>query len=207
MYFRFAFSDEDDECDDRLGPLRGERKFANFDGEETKSRFTEYSMSSSVIRRNKQLELLDDRFEKFFENYDEPEIGALDCEEIEGHIDMSDDLLAQCMGELKHDDNDLKYDRQWDDKRVKKIMEEDSSEEEMIELEVKDDAPEKKWDCESVLSTYSNAYNHPKLIAEPRRNRLKIEINPKTGVPTNVFNGENSQLTLKSVAKFNTENA
>lgn len=32
--------------------------------EETKSRFTEYSLSSSVIRRNEQLTLLDDRFEK-----------------------------------------------------------------------------------------------------------------------------------------------
>lgn len=206
-HFSYTFSDEEDEYDDRLGPLRGEQKFGNFDNEETKSRFTEYSMSSSVIRRNKQLELLDDRFEKFFENYDEPEIGALDCEEIEGHIEMSDNLLSQCMDELKNDDSDLKYERKWDENRVKKIMEEDSSEEEMVELEVQDDAPDKKWDCESILSTYSSAYNHPKLISEPRRNRSKIEINPKTGIPANVFNGENSQLTLKSVARLNTESA
>lgn len=24
-----------------------------------------------------------------------------------------------------------------------------------------------KWDCESILSTYSNIYNHPKLIPDP----------------------------------------
>lgn len=36
----------------------------SFKDEETKSRFTDYSMSSSVIRRNDQLTLLDDRFEK-----------------------------------------------------------------------------------------------------------------------------------------------
>ena len=35
-----------------------------FMDEETKSRFTNYSMSSSVIRRNEGLTLLDDRFEK-----------------------------------------------------------------------------------------------------------------------------------------------
>ena len=35
-----------------------------FMDEETKSRFTNYSMSSSVIRRNDGLTLLDDRFEK-----------------------------------------------------------------------------------------------------------------------------------------------
>lgn len=37
-----------------------------FEREETKSRFTEYSMSSSVIRRNEQLTMLDNRFEKVF---------------------------------------------------------------------------------------------------------------------------------------------
>lgn len=68
-YFFFEYEDEEeddigsdfsDENDDHLGELR-ER---SFNGEENKSRFTEYSMSSSVIRRNAQLTLLDDRFEK-----------------------------------------------------------------------------------------------------------------------------------------------
>lgn len=35
-----------------------------FDDEETKTRFTNYSMSSSIIRRNKELSLLDDKFER-----------------------------------------------------------------------------------------------------------------------------------------------
>ena len=43
-----------DEEDDILGDLNGGREFM-FADEETKSRFTTYSMSSSVIRRNKQL--------------------------------------------------------------------------------------------------------------------------------------------------------
>lgn len=201
-----SFSGEEDENGDRLAPLRG-RRMPDFDGEETKSRFTEYSMSSSVIRRNEQLSLLDDRFEKFYENYDDDELGALDMEEIEGNVEMSGDLLNQCMTELKRDGNDLPYDKKWDEKRIKKMLEEESSEEEMVELEVTDDEPDKKWDCESVLTMNSNAYNHPKLITEPRRRKgSKIVINPKTGVPMNVFNGENTQLTLKSVAKFNTEN-
>lgn len=201
-----SFDGDEDENGDRLGPLRGHR-MPNFDGEETKSRFTEYSMSSSVMRRNEQLSLLDDRFEKFYENYDDDELGALDMEEIEGHVEMSGDLLNQCMTELKRDGNELPYDKKWDEERIKKLAEEESSEEEMVELEVSDDEPDKKWDCESVLTMNSNAYNHPKLISEPRRRKgSKIVINPKTGVPMNVFNGENTQLTLKSVAKFNTEN-
>lgn len=36
----------------------------SFGKEETKSRFTNYSMTSSVMRRNEQLSLLDERFEK-----------------------------------------------------------------------------------------------------------------------------------------------
>lgn len=42
------------------------REFMFMD-EETKTRFTEYSMTSSVMRRNEQLTLLDDRFEKVSE--------------------------------------------------------------------------------------------------------------------------------------------
>lgn len=45
----------DSEADDEVGSL-------NMD--DTKSRFTDYSMSSSIIRRNENLKLLDDQFEQ-----------------------------------------------------------------------------------------------------------------------------------------------
>lgn len=190
------FSGEDDEERDALGPLR------MYKDEENKSRFTEYSMSSSVIRRNEQLQLLDERFEKFFENYDEPEIGALDCEEIEGHLELGDELMEQCLVEFKRDDGLDEYKKEWDVQRIKKIQEgDDSSEDELIEVPADKN---NRWDCESILSTYSNIYNHPKLIEEPRK--TKIRINPKTGVPENVFHGENNQLTTKALAKFEAEN-
>lgn len=67
-------SDEKDSCSngndyDSGGPLsddgfNGQTKEFLFMQEETRSRFTEYSMTSSVMRRNEQLTLLDDRFEK-----------------------------------------------------------------------------------------------------------------------------------------------
>lgn len=53
---------DSDEERDEVGSLHGSQ--FSFDEEETKSRFTQYSMSSSVIRRNEQLTLLDDKFEK-----------------------------------------------------------------------------------------------------------------------------------------------
>lgn len=66
------WEDTDEEGDfDSDGGLSGDedlddgvpREFLFMD-EETKSRFTEYSLTSSVMRRNEQLTLLDDRFEK-----------------------------------------------------------------------------------------------------------------------------------------------
>lgn len=54
--------DLSDEEADEVCSLNGPQY--TFKEEETKSRFTEYSMSSSVMRRNEQLTLLDDKFEK-----------------------------------------------------------------------------------------------------------------------------------------------
>uniref|UniRef100_U5EY17 Protein LTV1 homolog n=1 Tax=Corethrella appendiculata TaxID=1370023 RepID=U5EY17_9DIPT len=196
-------NDSDNEECDRLGPLMKEY---DFDKEETKSRFTEYSMSSSVIRRNQQLTLLDDRFEKFYENYDEPEIGALDCEEIEGHVEISDDVLLKYAEEFESELNCGRRKLDTVGANKEKILQYasniDTDEEELVEMEVVD--KKEKWDCESILSTYSNIYNHPKLIEEPRKSN-KILINDKTGMPKNILNGDNGKLTAKSLTKLQNE--
>ena len=82
-------------------------------------------------------------------------------------------------------------------------LQEVSDEEDLVEMEVEDE--KKKWDCESILSTYSNIYNHPKLISEPRKRQSKIQINEKTGIPINVLDGDNGKLTVKSLAKLSNE--
>uniref|UniRef100_A0A182RLP6 Protein LTV1 homolog n=1 Tax=Anopheles funestus TaxID=62324 RepID=A0A182RLP6_ANOFN len=188
--------DYPDEERDGLGPLE-----YGYGREETKSRFTEYSMSSSVIRRNEQLTLLDDRFEKLYEQYDDPEVGALDCEEIEGYVETNDDVLLMCAAEFKREREakyDAEFEKQWVRERLSQLEAEQSEDE--VDMEV-EDSEEKKWDCESILSTYSNIYNHPKLIQEPRKAR-KILINPKTGLPENVLGAEGGKLTMKSIAKL-----
>lgn len=199
-------ADYSGEEDDELGPLPHPHNFRDFDDEETKSRFTEYSMSSSVIRRNEQLSLLDDRFEKFYENYDESEVGAMDCEEIEGHVDINDDLLLQISKDFTKNEKPQSYDKAWDVCRLVKLQHDENKEEEIVELEVSDDEggeKKKKWDCESILSTYSNVYNHPKLIEVPSKRMTKIQVDRKTGLPKNVFDDEQKgKLTVKSLAKL-----
>lgn len=199
-----------DEDDDDLGPLPHSKKFAHFDDEETKSRFTEYSMSSSVIRRNEQLTLLDDRFEKFYENYDEPEVGALDCDEIEGHVDINDEVLLKFAQDFSKTEKPQQYDKSWDVCRLVKMQHDEDEVEEIVALEVSDDENgdrKKKWDCESILSTYSNIYNHPKVIDVPSKKKLtKIQVNPKTGLPKNILDGDQpGKLTQKSLAKLAVE--
>lgn len=69
-------SDEADVSGDEQysGPMGfdGEDPFADM---ETKSRFTDYSLSSSVMHRNEGLTLLDDRFEKVNNTANETSVG------------------------------------------------------------------------------------------------------------------------------------
>lgn len=174
------YSDEDEYDEER-------DELMSLDREETKSRFTEYSMTSSVIRRNEQLTLLDDKFEEIFAEYDDSEIGALDTEEIEGYVEPETNVLDKFIKDF-----DCINSRE-DIVPQRPILyeESDSSAEENFEyLEVK---PKEKWDCESILSTYSNIYNHPKIIGAPES---KIKIN-SMGVAVN-----KNKLTASALAKL-----
>lgn len=184
-------------------------KMETFDEEETKTRFTNYSMSSSV-NRNEQLTLLDNRFEEMYKMYDEPEIGSLECEDIEGEVKMNNDMIFALVDDFQREQQErhTEYNKKWDEARIKQLMERESSDEELVELEVEDvnDQAKKKWDCESILSTYSNIYNHPKMIEVASRKRAsdRIELNPKTGMPVGVLKGDNSNtLTASTLARLN----
>jgi len=67
---------------------------------ETRSRFTEYSMTSSVIRRNENLRNLDDQFENLMAQYDDDQIGGLDMEEIDGFRTGDDSVLQEALAEF-----------------------------------------------------------------------------------------------------------
>ena len=54
-------------------------------------------------------------------------------------------------------------------------------------LEAIDEDQEEQWDCESILSTYTNTDNHPGVIKTQRRVRpnqkMKIELHKQFRVP------------------------
>ncbi|XP_053316853.1 protein LTV1 homolog [Spea bombifrons] len=174
-------SDDDDRGDS--GSVNG----FLFMQEETKSRFTEYSMTSSIMRRNEQLTLLDERFEKFYEQFDDDEIGALDNAELEGFIysdsrrlqNIIDDYYKQKAKEC------VKLDELSPREGMQMIVEEAEEDKEEMQTIVVEE-PHEKWDCESILSTYSNLYNHPQIIKDPPKQKA-IKLSAKTGIPLGVL--------------------
>ncbi|XP_049879994.1 protein LTV1 homolog [Pectinophora gossypiella] len=192
-------SDDDDDSQEDHGRRPKMPSWDPHDKDDTKSRFSQYSMSSSVIRRNEGLTLLDNRFEKMFAEYDDTEVGALDLEEIEGFMPETHDMLLRAAEEFEESRRKYQLDKEKEIARIRQLEEiEEESEDDLVTVEVD---PKEKWDCETILSTYSNLYNHPKLIEEPKRPK-KIQINPKSGIPKDVL-GKDNKLTMKSLAKFN----
>ncbi|KAG2138671.1 Low temperature viability protein-domain-containing protein [Suillus bovinus] len=80
------------------------------------------------------------------------------------------------------------------DERIRIISADDDDNEELTDdrLFAGYSAAEKEdtWDCETVLTTYSNLENHPRVIrARASKPVPKIVLDPKTGLPT--LNGDN----------------
>ncbi|CAH1255162.1 Hypp1469 [Branchiostoma lanceolatum] len=165
----------------------------------TKSRFTEYSITSSVMRRNDGLTLLDDRFEKLYEEYDDDEMGPLDHEELTGTVQQDSLVLNSILQE---------YEKKKEESIIRRLdperegMEEEGDEDEEVSSEseseeddlvrVVTEQPKEKWDCESILSTYSSIYNHPTVIKDPPKPKKgkQIILSQKSGIPIGVLSSK-----------------
>ncbi|XP_067033172.1 protein LTV1 homolog [Acropora muricata] len=184
--------DEDDEYfpSDEAGEFDSDGGSSYFEEEETKSRFTNYSLTSSVIRRNEGLKLIDERFEKLMEQYDEEEIGALDHEELEGTLNPNSERLVALANEFfesrkKQGLADIEEVEADSRRNNDYIADGDQSSDSSVEMEKIKEKTKEKWDCESILSTYSNLYNHPTLIKDPPKpKQIKLS---KFGIPLGVF--------------------
>ncbi|CAF3925852.1 unnamed protein product [Adineta steineri] len=175
------FLDQGDDDEDM------ESNFSHGDGDNqtSKTKYTNYSMTSSVIRRNQGLQNIDDHFDKVFDEYDDEEIGALDSHQInqEG-ASIEDDLVKQTI--QKFEKQQMQTDEKLEEVAIEKTKR--LAKHLLNQPEVKttiiiqdDEKQDDKWDCETVLTTYSNKFNHPKLITQIRTH--KIRLSNKTGLP------------------------
>jgi len=201
-----SYEDYDsDEALDHVPSLDGDR-FSNFSEEETKSKFTSYSMSSSVIRRNEQLTQLDDQFEKFMDQYDEDEVGALEMDDDIGGCQTEESIVMK--QNLKKFEKDVEMQHQTYDEELRKSIQMSEKTLDILDdpnhvdiVEVEEDEEKDNFDCESILTTYSTIYNHPKLIKEP--SIKPIRVSGKTGIPKDVLGKGLTTAALKQLDREN----
>ncbi|KAI8331525.1 Low temperature viability protein-domain-containing protein [Chlamydoabsidia padenii] len=193
-----------------------------FDHDDDKqSKGTGFSVSSSAMHRNTQLRMLDDRFDRIEEEYlnDDEDEDDYDenAEERADFESILDDFLEkyEVVGnklatKLEGDDSAQKLDairgafdtlRIVDDEEKREQQQQERRDRALVTSKTKEPEslwarPEQRkrqtWDCQSVISTYSNLENHPQLISD-RGPKKKISIDPKTGMPILLENDCKSQ--------------
>jgi len=142
-------------------------------GSERKTRFTSYSMTSSIMRRSEKLVNLDDQFEEMFlGKYDDDRVGDLQHENLDDNeVELDSALLAnaiqtdyaqfvpghQTVMDTIKGDKDLKQ-------QALDFVENYNSDEDEANVEIVELKEKPKWDCETIISTYSNLYNRPKVV-------------------------------------------
>ncbi|KAI8078762.1 Low temperature viability protein-domain-containing protein [Halteromyces radiatus] len=181
------------------------------DIDDRQSKGTGFSISSSAMHRTTQLRTLDDRFDRIEEEYmqdDDDDDEYYDGDVMEEREDFDailDDFLEkyEVVGNklaprLEGDDSAQKLDAIRGAFDTLHILEEEEKREqqhqerkergtsktrEPAELWARPEQRKRQtWDCQSVISTYSNLENHPQLISD-RGPKKKISIDPKTGMP------------------------
>ena len=172
---------------------------------------------------------LDSLFEKIMTEYDDDQIGDLEGEEedeLQGTVLLEGDFL----NELVDDFINMKQDLMDDEGAVGNplragindlkaiLMECEENQRDAEEAPVEEFNPEneplpfqeylaarevERWDCETIVSTYSNVENHPTFIAAVRKARkLKlahhpdfIQLSSKSGMPLK------SNIEMKSISE------
>lgn len=172
-------SDDGSEGDDRFGNI-GRRTTAS-----------RYSMTSSAMFRNEGQSLHDEKMDRMLEQYDETD-DEDDCPQLELREDfhaIADDFLEnfevvgrRMVPRMEGETSMDKFDRLRESliataETKQNIQSLIVDEEPLPEVEaVQEEEREARWDCESILSTYSNIYNRPALITE---SSTKIRINSR----------------------------
>jgi len=123
----------------------------------------------------------------------------LDCDEIEGDINPESDLLLKYAEEFE---KEKKAEDELNSKIVSMAFNESSEDE--SECSDNEDQPKEKWDCQSIISTYSTTKNRPKIIREASK-KNQIRVSGRTGMPVGVL-GKNG-LTKDNLKMLNAENS
>jgi len=101
--------------------------------------------------------------------YEDDNTGGLEFDEIEGNRPEDGDVMLQMVDEFQKEKDDEKQRLVSILKGAAEAEEENTSSDDEMDLIEVDEEPKEKWDCQTIISTYSNIYHHPKLISEPSK--------------------------------------
>ncbi|KAF9531854.1 Low temperature viability protein-domain-containing protein [Crepidotus variabilis] len=184
-----------------------------------------YSMSSSAMYRNDGLKTLDERFDQMMlKEYNEGVDGGGDPTSEDEQSDEAPELITsrddfdsmvseflndyeilgrkmkpKMEGETGTEKLDVLRRAMGQDERVR-IVQEYDAELNDDDLLPNDRLADEKWDCETILTTYTNSENHPRLIrARDSKPVPKIQLDKRTGLPSIMLKSD-SQKTLTRVS-------
>lgn len=185
MDSRYGDFDSDDLMSDEDDEMMGERM-------ETRSRFTGYSMSSACTHRSEGLRKLDEKFENVMEKYNGyGEDGMIEGEEEDNEQGLDGESVMKILGidnmenftlfpQVHHES--VIGDVPNKDGILAKFEYERDHDEDLVTIYKK--VPAVKHDAVSILSTYSNIYNRPKLIEAPSKPRKEKETKAAEKIPS-----------------------
>ena len=133
---------------------------------------------SAWSMRSVDARLIDEKFEKVMEEYEEQEDEEHDGEPIgQLQLDEIDDVLDDFLANLAETKQEYVQDPEMIARvRARMAVEEENETDEKPDahletLEVEEDA---KWDCETILTTYTNVENHPTRIPVMTRKQIRL---------------------------------
>ncbi|KAF8807956.1 LTV-domain-containing protein [Phlegmacium glaucopus] len=191
-----------------------------------------YSMSSSSMYRNEALQTLDERFDQIIlkvynDDQDEEKITSHhdnDSDEAPELITSREDfdsmvneflndfeivgrkMKPKLEGESGLEKLDVLRRAMGQDERVRISNDGDEEVDDNDDLSSSDEEDKKdRWDCETILSTYTNLENHPRLIRVLDAKQVpKIALDRKTGLPSLVDTVQGPQKIKNTVTFINT---
>ena len=89
------------DSDDEYSDVDSDAVGGSFNEEETKSHFTQYSLTSAVIKRNEGLTTLDEQFENLMRGYQDNDMADMMCEDIGGPLTQNNPLMQQILDEFE----------------------------------------------------------------------------------------------------------
>ncbi|KAK6029139.1 Low temperature viability protein [Ostertagia ostertagi] len=162
---------DSDEGDDEESDYDEDHNYDN--AEEEREEKSRYEVHRDGPRRE-----LDDRFDRLLEaDYHDDQMGELDGDDylVGGALEPTDERVKRMIKENHVGPvDDEEASKEWTRQRLRLIEANVLKDDEVMESVEVDESSSKrlKWDCESYATQFSNIYNRPTLIQNPKSGKL-----------------------------------